>query len=305
MDDVRRYETTRDLWTHLLVYPGHTLPTALAPIFVGVGLAAHDHVAAWGPALAAFVCSWLVHVGGVFADNYALLTRHGSIREHPELNDAVRNGTLKLKVLRAATLAWFVAALLPGLYLLQVTGPFAIALGAIGIAASAWYATGNRSMSDLGIADPVFVLMFGVVAVAGTYWVQAAASGAPGFPAIAFLVGLPMGTIVTNVMIIDDIRDVTFDAQKGWKTIAVRFGVPASRREHLAFTVFSYVSCAGMALVWGPWLLLPFLTLPFAVIVEHRVWTAPSRTSLIPWTPRSAFLGMAFGALLGLGLALA
>ena len=302
--DAPRYRTRRELWTHLLVYPGHTLPTAIAPIFVGAGLAIHDGVFAFWPTLAALLCSWMIHVGGVFADNYALLTRHASIREHPELNDSVANGSLKLPVLKAATIGWFAAAFLPGIYLFQVVGWPGLVLGAIGIVASAWYATGSRSMSDLGLSDPIFFVMFGVVGVVGTYYVQAVAHGANPFPGPAFLVGLPVGALVTNVMIIDDIRDVSFDQDKGWKTIAVRFGVEWSRREHLAFTVFAYAMTGAMALSRGPWLLLPWLTLPVAAMAERKVWTAPRREELIPWTPRSAFLSMGFGALLGLGLAL-
>ncbi len=298
-----RYETTRAIWVHLLSYPWHALPTALAPVLVGVGLAVHDRAWAFWPALAAFVCSWLVHVGGVFADHYWLLTRHAQIGEHPELNDAVANGSLKLPLLRLATLGWFVAALLPGVYLLKVVGPWAIAVGAVGIAASAWYATGSKSMAALGLADPVFFVMFGAVAVAGTCWVQARAVGTA-LPAAAWLVGLPVGALVTNVMIIDDLRDVKFDAEKGWKTIAVRFGPDWSRREHLALTVFAYAMVAATAVSRGPWVLLPWLTAPVAVLAEQKVWSARSREELIDWSTRSAFLSMAFAALLGLGLAL-
>lgn len=302
-----RYETRRDIWIHLLLYPGHTLPTAAAPCLVAIGLAIHDGVLALAPALAAFLCSWLVHVGGVFTDNYQLLTRHPSVREHPELNDSVQSGVLKLSTLRTATLAWYAAAIAPGFYLLHVVGPWAIALGALGVASAAWYAAGRVSMAQLGLADPIFFAMFGVVAVAATYYVQAVAT--PGAHALvpwaALIVGLPVGALVTNVLIIDDIRDVAFDAEKGWRTTPVRFGLRASRIEHLALTALAYLAPLLFAWRWGPWLLLPLLTLPLAIAAEHKVWTAPHRELLIPWTPRSAFLSMGYGALLGLALALA
>ena len=34
----------RNIWTDLLLYPQHTLPTAAAPVIVAVGLAVHNHV---------------------------------------------------------------------------------------------------------------------------------------------------------------------------------------------------------------------------------------------------------------------
>ena len=296
----------RDVWVHLMLYPGHTLPTAASPIFVGVGLAIHDGVFAPWPALAAFVCSWLVHVGGVFVDQYQLLARHPGLGEHPELDDAVSEGWLKLPALRLISIAWFVAALVPGIYLWFVLGPPALLLGAIGIASAAWYHAGRPSMAELGLADISFFIMFGVVAVAATYYVQAVACGASDvLPLRALVIGLPAAGLVVNVLIIDDIRDVDFDRIKGWKTTPVRFGVAWSRREHLVLTVFGYLGPVALVGWYGPWMLLPLVTLPFAVAAEIAVWTAPRRELLIPWTPRSAFIGAAHAALFGVALALA
>ncbi len=298
--------STRNIWVHLMLYPTHTLPTAAAPILVGVGLALHHGMFALWPAVAAFVCSWFVHLGGVFIDVYQLLVRHPTLHEHPELNEAVAEGALRLPVLWWAALAWFAGALIPGAYLLALVGMPAIPLGLVGIVTSVWYAAGSRPMAALGLADPVFFVMFGAVAVAGTYYVQAVShQAAVPLPLSALLVGLPVGALVTNVLVIDDIRDAGFDTAKGWRTTAVRFGVPWSRREHVALTVFAYLAPFGLALAFGPWLLLPVVTLPLAVMAERAVLTAGSRELLIPWTPRSAFLAMGYAFLLALGLALA
>ena len=45
--------TRREVWTRKLLYPGHTLPTALAPVTVAIGLAEHDRVFAALPVLLA------------------------------------------------------------------------------------------------------------------------------------------------------------------------------------------------------------------------------------------------------------
>jgi 1,4-dihydroxy-2-naphthoate polyprenyltransferase len=89
-----------EVWGRLLLYPGHTLPTAAAPVAVGVGLAIHDQVFAFLPALLAFIASWLIHVGGVFADNHELLQKHPGLPEHPELLQALVTGTLTLNELK-------------------------------------------------------------------------------------------------------------------------------------------------------------------------------------------------------------
>jgi len=50
--------TRREVWTRKLLYPGHTFPTAIAPVLVGIALAWHDGVFAAVPALLAFLAGW-------------------------------------------------------------------------------------------------------------------------------------------------------------------------------------------------------------------------------------------------------
>lgn len=291
----------RALWTGFLLYPGHTLPTAAAPIAVAAGLAAHDRVLAPVPLLVAFVGSWLIHLGGVFADQYELLRRHPELSEHPELLQALRNGTLDLSQLRAAIVLCFGLAALTAPYMVYLGGSAALAIGVLGAASSLCYAAGPWRYAPRGLADPIFFAMFGIVAVAGAYYIQAR-----GFAASAFLVGLPVGALVTNVLVIDDIRDREFDALKGWRTGAVRFGIRWSRRQYLVLSALAYL--APFAFWLGPgysaWVLLPVLSLPWALRIGRVVWTSGRRESLVPMTPRASLLALGYSLLLGLGLAL-
>jgi 1,4-dihydroxy-2-naphthoate polyprenyltransferase len=304
----------RDIWVDLLLYPGHTLPTAAAPVIVAVGLAVHDNVFAPAPLLLAFLASWLIHVGGVFTDNYVLISQHSDLPEHPELLAALKNGTLTLRGLKRAVVACFVVAVLPGPYLLYVAGLPVVVLGAIGIAASLGYSLGRYSMTKLGIADPLFFIMFGVVAVAGAYYVQAApAYGASAgslfvpqaLPFDAFVLGLPAGALVTNVLLIDDMRDRSFDALKGWRTGPVRFGLNWTRREFLALIVLSYIApfWFWLGLGFSPWVLLILLTLPEAIAVTRVICTCDQLKKLRPMTARTARLALDHSVLLGIGIA--
>jgi 1,4-dihydroxy-2-naphthoate octaprenyltransferase len=304
----------RDIWIDLLLYPGHTLPTAAAPVIVGVGLAVHDHVFAALPALLGFVASWLIHVGGVFTDNYQLLVRHPHTREHPELTDALADGTLTLAGLRWAIVACFGLPALAGPYLLQIGGLPVLVLAVIGFAASWMYAGGPFPFAKLGLADPIFFLMFGIVAVAGTYYVQAASVlvAPPHWPAMqqllpfnAVMLGLPVGALVTNVLIIDDIRDRDFDAEKGWRTGAVRFGRNWSQTEFIGLSIFSYLIpfWFWLGLGFSAWVLLPLLTLPGAVIVARVVATHDRREQLFPMTAKASVVALAYAALLAIGVA--
>ncbi|HLE56030.1 MAG TPA: 1,4-dihydroxy-2-naphthoate octaprenyltransferase [Rhodothermia bacterium] len=299
----------REIWTRKLLYPGHTFPTAAAPVIVAIGLAIHDHVFALVPALLAFLAGWLIQFAGVVTDNYANLVRDPDDKEHPELADAVRTGLITLPGLKATIVACYGLAVLAGFYLVYVGGAPVVAIGVLSIVASWIYSSGSSPVGRLGLADPLFFLFFGVVSVVGTYYVQAAAvlgtaNWRAGFPTSALAVSLPVGALITNILIIDDIRDRDFDVVKGKKTIAVRFGASWSRAEFIAL-----VTLANLAPFWfwlglglGPWTLLPLLTLPLAYLTTHVVLTRDRFIELVPMTPRAAMLALGYSILLAIGL---
>ena len=307
--------TAREIWIRLLLYPSHTLPTAAAPVLVGIGLAFRDHIFAPLPVLIGFLASWLIHVGGVFNDNHELLRRHPKVPEHPELLEALQSGTLTFSGLRSAILVCFALAFLTGPYLVGVGGTLAFVIGAIGVASAYGYAGGPQPYAKHGLADPIFVAMFGVVAVAGSYYIQWAASHAlasHGLDAISqlpwdvFLIGLPVGALVTNVMLIDDIRDRHFDAEKGWHTFAVRFGLSGIRGEYLTLTVLAYLLPLAFWL-WlqcSAWIFLPLLTLPMSYKIWQAVSTRDQTRDLIMMSPRASYLSLSYAALLAIGVAI-
>lgn len=299
----------------MLLYPRHTLPTALAPVAVAGGLAVRDGVAALWPALAALAAGWLIQLGGVFADNYNNLRRHPDDREHPAFVEALRRGIVSLYLLRRAVIACYVLALLPGAYLIWVGGVPALAVGAVSALASLAYSADPFPLGDRALGDPLFFVFFGVVSVAGTYYVQAASILAGPLPvgvpegaigATVFVASVPVAALTTNILVIDNIRDRTFDADKGEITLAVLLGDRWSRAEYVALLVLAYATpvamwAAGLA---GAGVLLPLLTLPYGVVVAVRLFRRSSYEELLPMTPQAAQLGLAFSVLFGTGFVL-
>ena len=303
--------TRREVWTRKLLYPGHTLPTAIAPVVAAIGLAIHDGVFAALPVALAFLAGWLIQFAGVVTDNYTNLIRQPDDREHPELVEAVATGILSLADLRATLLTCYGIAVLIGVALFALAGWPVIVIGLASIAASWAYSTGPFPFGRHGFADPLFFLFFGTVSVLGAYYVQAAVVLGPehwreALPWTAVAISLPLGALITNILIIDDIRDWEFDRIKGKNTIAVRFGKIYSRYEFLAL-----MACAYLAPFWfwrslgyGVWVLLPLITLPLAVMVARAVWTKDTYAALMPMTPRLAMLTVGYSICLAIGLTL-
>ncbi len=302
----------------MLLYPTHTLPTALAPVVVAVGLASRDGVFDLSRAALALVAGWFIQVGGVFTDNYENLVRHPDDGEHPQLVEALRTGALTLTGLRAAIAACYGVALLAGVWLAAEAGIAVIAIGLLSIAASWIYSAGPFTFGEHGLADPLFFTFFGIVSVAGSYYVQAAPAMADGglqfwewlpaaMPASVLLAGLPVGALTTAILIIDDIRDREFDLIKGKRTVATMFGKHWSRRECLVLVGFAYLAplCFWLGMDYRAWIFLPMLTAPLAAALVRAVYTRDSFAELVPMTPRAAGLGLLYCVLFGLGAALA
>jgi len=268
---------------------------------VAAGLAWHDGAFAALPAFAALLAGWLIQVGGVLADNYENLKREPEDREHPELVRALKSGALTLGQLRLAMLACFVLALLAGVYLTLKAGPGVVAIGFASMAAAYAYSAGPFPFGRHGFADPLFFLFFGVVSVAGVYYVQAEV-----LPWAALALGVPVGALTTNILVIDDIRDREFDVRKGKNTIAVRFGAAWSRAEFALLLAFAYLSLFWFWLGFGfrAWALLPLLTLPYAISTLRDVLILDRHADLVPITPKAGRLLLAYSLLLAAGIAL-
>jgi 1,4-dihydroxy-2-naphthoate octaprenyltransferase len=305
----------RDIWIRWLVYPSHSLPTAAAPVLVATGLAVHDHVFAPIPALVGFVASWLIHIAGLFTDNYELLVRHPSVKEHPELIESLKDGRLSLKDLRWAIITCLTFAALTGPYLLYVAGTPVIAIGLLGVTGSLIYSAGPIPFGKIGLSDVHFFVMFGVLAPAAAYYIQMAShydtlSGWQllfhHIPFSAFVLGLPLGAFAVKILIIDDIRDRHFDAEKGWHTGPICFGIRWSRVEYTILSVFAYLMpfLFWYQLSFNAWVLLPLMTMPFACMIGRRVWVEDDYNKLLPMTSLVALLCLTYAAFLAVGVAL-
>ncbi len=305
--------TRRDVWVGMLLYPRHTLPTAAAPVLVAVGLARSDGLFHWPAAVAAFVAGWMIQLGGVFTDNYTNLSRHPDDAEHADFVLAVATGLISLAEIRQAILFTYALGALSGAYLAWLGGVPAIVIGVASVLASLTYSTGPFPLGDRALGDPLFFLFFGIVSVVGSYYVQAAAVLSPPFPLWppmgsiawpAFVASLPIAALTTNILVIDNIRDREYDRAKHEWTLAVLIGRRGSHVEYLALVALAYAVPVALWLAGaGRTMLLPLVTLPYAIATARRVLRASSHEAMIPLTPQAGQVLLAFAVFFALGLA--
>ena len=81
-------------------------------------------------------------------------------------------------------------------------------------------------MAYRGLGEGFVLLFFGLVAVAGTVFVQTGHWEAP-----SLLLGTQVGALCTALIAINNLRDRAEDSTTGKRTLAVRFGESWARRE--------------------------------------------------------------------------
>lgn len=276
----------------------HTLPAAVAPVLVGTGLAARDGVFAAGPAAAALAGALLIQVGTNFANDYSDFHKGADTADRVGPTRAVQAGLLSPRAMRAGAVGAFGAAAVFGLYLTLIAGWPVVAIGLASIAAGILYTGGPAPLGYVGLGDASVFVFFGLVAVAGTYYVQAL-SVAPE----ALLAGAAMGALITAILVVNNLRDIDTDAASGKRTLAVLLGERGTRVEYVLLLLVAYavplVGVAGFG--WPRATLMALATAPLALRPFRAVMAARDPARLNPALGDTARLAVLFGLVLALG----
>ena len=290
----------------------HTLPAGAAPVLVGTGVAVAEGMVAWPPALAALIGALLIQIGTNLANDY-FDARHGvDTAERAGFTRVTHEGLLSPSAVWRATIGCFAAAILLGSYLVWIGGLPIVVIGLVSVICGLAYAGGPFPFGSRGLGDLFVFVFFGIVAVMGTYYVQAAAvvTNPPIWwvpPDIswqlAFLASIPMGCLTTSILVVNNLRDRETDRAAGKYTLAVLIGVRGSKFEYVGLLGIAYVVPAILAWQTGRLVvLLPLVTIPLAARLAVHVVGRPPDERLNLTLTRTGQLLSAYAVLFAAGL---
>ncbi|MHC3437251.1 1,4-dihydroxy-2-naphthoate polyprenyltransferase [Natrialbaceae archaeon A-gly3] len=294
-----------------------TLPAAAAPVIVGTGLAVYEGVFAALPALFAFVGAALIQIGTNFANDYYDAIKGADTDEREGFTRVTQSGLIEPEQVKLATIVTFALAILSGTYLVYVGGLPILAIGLVSVFCGWAYTGGPYPLGYHGLGDLFVFVFFGIVAVMGTFYVQAVAVAPVGpLPTTvppgtitfeAFVASLPIAGISTAIIVVNNIRDRETDVEAGKNTLAVRFGYTFSRIEYVAMLGLAYLTplWVWFARDFGPAVFLPMLSLPYAALVARTVCTRTDGRALNPALEQTGKLLALYAILFTMGLVLA
>lgn len=270
-----------------------TLPAAIVPVVVGSALAIADGAFSLPAATAALVVALLLQIGANLA-NDLFDFRHGADtagRLGP--TRVTQSGLIAPERVLAATIGTVALAATVGLYLVWRGGWPILVLGLLAIIATFAYTAGPLPIGYHGLGEVFVFLFFGLIAVAGTYYVQARQ-----LSALALAASLPVGCLVTAILVVNNLRDLETDRGAGKRTLAVRVGRGATQAEYLGLAAAAYLTppTLWLAGALSPWWWLPWLTLPLAASLVRRVYRQ-SGSALNTVLAGTAQLHLLFGIL--------
>src|ERR1700729_8757 len=273
-----------------------TLPAAIVPVVVGSGVAAgYDRFSLWRAALA-LVVALALQVGVNYANDYS-----DGIRGTDEVRVGpvrlVASGLARPRQVLSAALACFAVAGAAGLALAAVTSWWLVAVGAACIAAAWFYTGGPRPYGYHGLGEVFVFTFFGVVAVAGTAYVEMSR-----FSWLGLAASVPAGLLACALLVVNNLRDIQGDTLAAKRTLAVRLG-GARRRTAYLLTMLLPFGGAALIGIYRPLTLLVAVTLPLARIPLRSVRAGASGPALIRALGQTGRLQLAFGIVFAIGLA--
>ena len=280
-----------------------TLPAAIAPVLVGTAVASLDRGIDWGLFAQVLIAAVLIQIGVNFANDLSDFRRGADTPQRLGPPRAVAQGWLSEREMLAGAGLVFAAAIALGISLTIAAGWPILAAGAASCIAAVAYTGGPWPYGYHGLGDVICFAFFGVVAVMGSGFVQlerltwelAAAA-------------IPVGCLVTAILVVNNLRDLETDRAAGKRTLAVLLGDRATRIEYAALVAAAFISIAIFAAagVLPIWSLSALAAAPFGAMLALNMLAADGfgGPALNPVLKQTAQLHLLAGALLAVGIAL-
>lgn len=272
-----------------------TLGAGIVPVVVGT--AAAERFVAWR-FVAALVVAVALQVGVNFGNDYSDGVRgiDGPARVGPRR--AVASGLVSARAMMLASSAALALAGGIGTVLAVVVEPWLFAIGAASLLAALGYSGGPRPYGAAGLGEVFVFVFFGVVATAGSAYVQDER-----LVAVALAASVPVGLFAAALLVANNVRDVDGDALAGKTTLAVRLGRQRTKRLYggmLAAGFAAIVGVAALDLSAAP--LIALGALPLRASARSAIAAAGDARSAVPVLGATARLHAVAGLLLAVGL---
>ncbi len=268
------------------------------PVAVGSALAT-DGDFRWDALAGALVVAIAIQIGVNFANDASDAARGADTADRIGPPRAVASGLLASRQVWAGAGAAFAVAGAAGMYLAAISGPVLLLVGAAAVVAALGYTGGPWPYGYHGLGEVFVFVFFGLVATVGTNYAHDGVAATE-----AWLLAVPVGFLVTSILVVNNVRDIETDSSAGKRTLAVIVGRGATQHLYAALVGVSFALVVVYAAVGATpaGTVIAVIALPLArgpVRIVYREVTGPPLVAALKGTAR---LHAAFGLLLAAGV---
>jgi 1,4-dihydroxy-2-naphthoate octaprenyltransferase len=276
----------------------HTLPAAVVPVVVGSSLAASEGVFRWDAFIYALVAALAIQVAANFANDVSDAGRGADDEGRLGPPRMVALGHLTPRQMWAGVAVAVAVAAAAGIALTIVAGPLILVIGVVSVVAMLGYVGGPVPYGYRGLGEVFVFVFFGIVATVGSRYVHDMNA-----PRSAWLLSIPVGLLVTAILVANNYRDLETDRIAGKRTLAVMIGPEKTR------ILFATLVYAGFPLIalwavagWTPFpTIFAALIAPYAIGPVRIVYRKSDGPALIRALKMTATLHLWTGLVLGAG----
>jgi len=233
--------TTTKLW--IKAFRLRTLPLALSATILGSFLGYAEHRFKWGVFVFGTLTTLFLQILSNLANDYGDAKKGTDSARRLGPLRVTQSGLVTRRQMQRMILVFVILSLVSGLLLIWsglrggrwLLYAVFLLLGFSAIFAAIKYTIGKRPYGYLGFGDIMVFIYFGILGVAGTYFLHTQS-----FHLTILLPASSIGLLSVGVLNLNNMRDHENDAINGKNTLVVRMGVPWAKVYHviLLFTAF-------------------------------------------------------------------
>ena len=287
-----------------------TLPLAMSGILMGAALSYFDAGFNSRVIILAIVTALFIQVFSNFANDYGDSQKGTDNHHRVGPQRTVQSGEITSSQMKVGMGVLIVLSLVCGIWLIaegtkgldRSTFLIFLALGIVALIAAYRYTAGSNPYGYAGLGDAAVFLFFGILPVAGTYFLNTHHLNAE-----IFLPAISIGLFSTGVLNLNNMRDIENDRNSGKKTVVVRMGSSKSRYYHTCLIALGWLAAIVFVMhrFHSAYQLLFLLTLPlfiYDLVIINRI---QEPRQLDPFLKRLSIATLLFTVLFWVGIILA
>ncbi len=246
-----------------------TLPASIIPVLIGNAAAFAENKFNPIVMLITMFCALMIQIITNYLNEVYDFKKGADTKDRLGPKRQVASGVISAKMMSIVSIILILITFFTGLYLVDYAGIEILFVGILSLFFAFAYTGGPYPLAYNGLGEIFVFVFFGLVAVCGSYYVQT-----QNLNLFIILAAIPAGMLSSNILGVNNIRDIETDKLANKKTLAVKIGKSNAIRLFEFEIASAYAAIVILSILYNNYiLLLPLLTIVLSIRLIKNVKT--------------------------------